>query len=395
MRTKINKILVLAAAGSSSRMGLGKKKEYLPLGNGTVLSESAKAFLEADFFSEIMITIPKGDEENARIALFSDSQVKELSRNTKIIFVDGGATRQESVFKAICKIEDKNAIVLIHDAARPFVSKKIILDTINATLKYGAAAPAISPIDTQKEINSDGTIKRHLVRNNLRAIQTPQGFLLESLIKCHERAANENKEFTDDTEIWDSYPFLTGAKKVFIVEGSEKNKKITFSQDIIKNEMTRIGFGTDLHKLVSGRNLVLGGIMIPSEKGELGHSDGDALLHAISDALLGAAGLGDIGSYFPPKESKWKDADSAILLKMIWADVQKAGWTLGNLDCVIEIEKPKILPWRQKVIDSIAKILEVDSSRIFVKAKTNEQQDSVGQWNAVKTYCVCLLNKAS
>ena len=117
----------------------------------------------------------------------------------------------------------------------------------------------------------------------------------------------------------------------------------------------------------------------------------DALLHAIADALLGASGLGDIGSYFPPEEKKWKDADSRFLLKQIWTDVKKAGWSLNNLDCVIEIEKPKILPWRQKIIASIAEILETETSRVFVKAKTNEKLDAVGSENAVKTYCTCLL----
>lgn len=157
------------------------------------------------------------------------------------------------------------------------------------------------------------------------------------------------------------------------------------------NTIIRIGLGTDLHALSENRKLFLGGIEIPAAKGELGHSDGDVLLHAIADALLGASGLGDIGSYFPPEEKKWKDADSRFLLKQIWTDVKKAGWSLNNLDCVIEIEKPKILPWRQKIIASIAEILETETSRVFVKAKTNEKLDAVGSENAVKTYCTCLL----
>ena len=144
---------------------------------------------------------------------------------------------------------------------------------------------------------------------------------------------------------------------------------------------------------MEGRRFLLGGVEIPSEKGELGHSDADVLLHAISDALLGASGLGDIGSYFPPEDAKWKDADSAILLRKVWEDVQEEGWSLVNLDCVLEFERPKFLPWRQKVIDSVATILGVSNKQVFVKAKTNEGLDAVGTSLAIKAYCVCLLSR--
>lgn len=390
----INKVLVIAAAGSSSRMGLGKKKEYLPLKKGTVLSESVRAFIEASDFSEVIVSIPKDGEQEAKAALLADKELKSLLKNTTLTFTEGGATRQESVFKALCKAKNKNSIVLIHDGARPFVSKKIIQDVISKAQEFGAAVPAIQPVDTQKEIAPDRTISRHLVRKNLGAVQTPQGFLLEPLIECHKAAFQKKLEFTDDTEVWDAFPNFTGGKKVHIVEGSEKNKKITFIQDISKEtKMVHIGIGTDLHRLVEGRKFILGGIEIPSEKGELGHSDGDVLLHAISDSLLGASGMGDIGSYFPSENPKWKNADSAELLKKIWADIKSAGWTLGNLDCVVETEKPKLLPWREKIISSISCILETTSEKIFVKAKTNEKQDAVGEGNAIKAYCVCLLEK--
>jgi 2-C-methyl-D-erythritol 2,4-cyclodiphosphate synthase/2-C-methyl-D-erythritol 4-phosphate cytidylyltransferase/2-C-methyl-D-erythritol 2,4-cyclodiphosphate synthase len=155
--------------------------------------------------------------------------------------------------------------------------------------------------------------------------------------------------------------------------------------------MIRVGLGYDLHRLVTGRRLILGGVTFDFEKGEDGHSDGDVLLHAITDALLGAAGLGDIGSYFPPEEAKWKDADSADLLRAVWKDVQAAGWALVNLDCVIKLEQPKFLPRRRDVIESIAGILGVDSNQIFVKAKTGEKLPPVGTSEAVEAHVVCLL----
>lgn len=157
--------------------------------------------------------------------------------------------------------------------------------------------------------------------------------------------------------------------------------------------MFKVGLGYDIHRLVENRKLILGGIVIPYEKGEDGHSDGDVVFHAICDALLGASGLGDIGSYFPPEEAEWKDADSGVLLKTCWSDVKKSGWNLENLDCVVKIEKPKFLPFRKDVIKSIAKTLDVEEEKIFIKAKTGEKLDSVGEGKSVEATCVCLLSK--
>ena len=157
--------------------------------------------------------------------------------------------------------------------------------------------------------------------------------------------------------------------------------------------MIRVGLGYDLHRLVEGRKLIIGGVDFPFEKGEDGHSDGDVLLHAVTDALLGASGLGDIGSYFPPEDPKWKNADSAKLLQAVWKDVLDEGWKLENLDCVVKLEKPKFLPYRPKVIKSIAECLGVNENQVFVKAKTAEKLDSVGASLAVEAWCSCLLSK--
>ena len=157
--------------------------------------------------------------------------------------------------------------------------------------------------------------------------------------------------------------------------------------------MIRVGLGYDLHRLVEGRKLFLGGVEFDFSKGEQGHSDGDVLLHAVTDALLGASGLGDIGSYFPPEDEKWKDADSKLLLQKVWNDVRNEGWKIVNIDCVIKLEKPKFLPKRQEVINSIAQILEIESSNVFVKAKTGEKLPPIGTNQAVEAEAVCLLEK--
>ena len=157
--------------------------------------------------------------------------------------------------------------------------------------------------------------------------------------------------------------------------------------------MIRVGLGYDIHRLVEGRRLLLGGVELPFEKGEDGHSDGDVLYHAITDAVLGASGLGDIGSFFPPEEAKWKDADSAELLKTVMEKVYAEGWQIENLDCVVKLEKPKFIPYRQKVIESIAHTLDIAPEQVFVKAKTGEKLPPVGTSEAVEASVVCLLSK--
>ena len=157
--------------------------------------------------------------------------------------------------------------------------------------------------------------------------------------------------------------------------------------------MIRVGIGYDLHRLVAGRKLLLGGVELPFEKGEDGHSDGDLLFHAITDAILGASGLGDIGSFLPPEDDKWKNADSAELLRTVMKEVRAKGWQIENIDCVVKLEKPKFIPYRQQVIESIARVLEVSADRIFVKAKTGEKLPPVGTSDAVEAYAVCLLSK--
>ena len=157
--------------------------------------------------------------------------------------------------------------------------------------------------------------------------------------------------------------------------------------------MIRVGIGYDLHRLVEGRRLLLGGVELPFEKGEDGHSDGDVLFHAITDAVLGASGLGDIGSFFPPEDNKWKNADSADLLRTVMKEVRSQGWQIENIDCVIKLEKPKFIPYRQQVIESIASVLGIEADRVFVKAKTGEKLAPIGTSEAVEAYVVCLLSK--
>lgn len=387
---KIPAAVIIVAAGASSRMGKGVRKQYRPLGCGTVLSESVKPFLKALDCASLVIAIPS-DEDGAlaRDALYADTEIETLLQKTKPVFVRGGATRQASVKIALEKTGEKitGGIVLIHDAARPFVTEQIIVRTAQAAIEHGGAVPAVLPTDTQKIINAEGFIVEHLKRERMAAVQTPQAFDFIRLLASHRKAENDGEAYTDDTEIWGKYE-----GDVMTVQGSPENKKITYTEDI-RMTAFRTGLGYDMHRLIPGRKLMIGGVVIPFDKGEDAHSDGDVLLHAVTDALLGAAALGDIGSFFPPEDAAWKDADSVFLLKSVWKKIQKHGWHLINMDCVIKLERPKFLPYRRQVIDSIARALGVESSSIFVKAKTGEALGDVGKGEAVEAWCTCFLGK--
>ena len=387
---KISAAVIIVAAGASSRMGEGVRKQYRSLGCGTVLSESIKPFLKALDCASLVVAIPS-DEDGAlaRNALYADPEIEILLKKIKPVFVRGGAARQASVKIALEKTAEKitDGIVLVHDAARPFVTEQIIVRTAQAAIEYGAAVPAVLPTDTQKIINADGFIVEHLRRERMAAVQTPQVFDFMRLLASHRKAENDGETYTDDTEIWAKYE-----GDVITVQGLPENKKITYTEDM-RMTAFRSGLGCDMHRLIPGRKLIIGGVVIPFDKGEDAHSDGDVLLHAVTDALLGAAALGDIGSFFPPEDAAWKDADSVFLLKFVWKEIQKHGWRLINMDCVIKLERPKFLPYRRQVIDSIAQALGVESSSIFVKAKTGEALGDIGKGEAVEAWCTCLLGK--
>lgn len=387
--------LIIVAAGSSTRMGGQIKKEYLPLNAGTVLSTVALTFLKSNQIKNIVIVIPENGNQQAQEALDKDHSLTELIKenNTNIYYITGGATRQESVFNALTFLENSinPEYVLIHDGARPFLSTALVIKSLENTVRYNASVPALTPVDTQKETDTDGFIIRHLVRKNIKAVQTPQGFSFNQILECHKKAKNDGVEYTDDTEIFDRY----SETKTFVFEGEPENKKITYKEDLssMEKKMFRTGIGYDKHRLVENRKLMIGGIEIPFEKGEDGHSDGDAVLHAVTDALLGAAHTGDIGSYFPDTDPKYKNADSKKLLQYAWSDVKKQGWNLENLDIVILLEKPKFLPFRDQVIASIADTLGVETDRVFVKAKTGEKIGDVGNGNCIEVFANCMLSK--
>lgn len=405
--------IVLLCAGSSKRMGCGVKKEYLPLKDGTVLSSALLPFLSINNLYSVVVVTPYSkifqdfEYKTAREALFSSNIVSTFfnKSSTKLFFTHGGEERQESVYLSLSYLNDNVIlktkkspldIVLIHDAARPYVTTPLIQDVIDNVLLFGAAAPGIIPTDTQKIIDTSGIVSTHLERKRIRAVQTPQGFLFNLIFEAHKKAREESFFSTDDTAIYDKYTI--GAKGVKIVEGEVNNKKITYKEDYESGKAfssfrSFIGLGYDLHKLVPSRPLILGGIIIPYEKGEEAHSDGDVLIHAIIDSLLGAAHLGDIGTLFPDTDPQYKDISSIKLLKIVKKMVEEKGYSIGNIDAVIKLENPKLFPFREKIVENIAHVLNISSEKVFIKAKTGEGLGEVGRGNAIEVFTTCLLIK--
>jgi len=398
---------IICAAGSSKRMG-GAKKEYLSLpsisneNHQTVLGAAVSAFASLPQIGPIVITVQPGEESAARFCL--PKELQSECENKRIYFVPGGKTRRASVHNALLFLRGhKPSHVLIHDGARPWIKRELIERIAEGAIRYGAAIPALPLVETPKELDSsEGEVKfvkRHLRRENLCAVQTPQGFAFPEILAAHEKAAKreeqESFEYTDDAEVWGEF---TG--QVAVIPGDPENRKITYAEDLktAANNKTltnvqRIGLGRDLHRLVSGRKFLLAGVEIPFDKGELGHSDGDVLAHAVCDAILGAAGLGDIGELFPDSDPAFKDADSMELLKCAWQRVKAQGWRLANLDCTVCCEKPKILPHRDKIRSSLAKALDANPALVFVKGKTAEGLGPIGSGDAVEALVVCLLEK--
>jgi 2-C-methyl-D-erythritol 2,4-cyclodiphosphate synthase len=400
----------------------------------TVLGAAVSAFAACAEIKIIVIAVPPGAETGefaARKALPSRCLYSPGTGGGDggplVLFVPGGKNRRASVHHALSLLAAYHpSHVLIHDGARPWVEASLIRRTMAAAARYRAALPVLPLVETPKELEAAPEalpgagalpagpgerpgaaaepgaagvffVGRHLRRSHTGTAQTPQGFAFPEILRAHEKAAKrelaEGFEYTDDAEIWGEF-----CGPVAAVPGSPENRKITFPEDLGGggNRMTgttRVGMGRDLHRLVKGRPFLLGGVELVSDQGELGHSDGDVLAHAVTDAVLGAAGLGDIGALFPPSGEAWKDADSMDLLRAAFALVKKSGWRLVNLDCVVSCENPKLLPYREGIRFSLALALESDPGTVFVKGKTGEGLGPVGEGLAVEALAVCLLEK--
>jgi 2-C-methyl-D-erythritol 4-phosphate cytidylyltransferase/2-C-methyl-D-erythritol 2,4-cyclodiphosphate synthase len=390
---------IVAAGGRGLRLGADRPKQFLDIGEGrTMIELSLEAFTSCSHVNEVVVAVPPAWlEENGTQGLAGNART---GRAVPVAVVAGGDRRQDSVAQAFARISPAADIVVIHDAARPFVSTDLIERTILAARDHGAAVAAVSPVDTVKQVApSDGVtrvVRATLPRETIFLAQTPQAFQREILAQA--MASVEEVTVTDEAMLVERAGF-----SVHLVEGESTNIKVTTAEDLAmarrrlsKERATtvdafRIGTGYDLHRLVDGRPLILAGVRVPFERGLLGHSDADIVCHAVTDAILGAAAAGDIGRLFPDTDPRWKDADSVQMLRGAVEIVRGAGFGVGNVDVTIIAERPKLLPYLDSMRAILANALGVDTAAVSIKGKTNEQVDGAGRGEAMACHAVALL----
>ena len=376
-------VALILAGGRGTRLGADTPKQFLPLGGKTVLRHAAEAFLDHPAVDRVRVVIAAGDRPRHDEAL-SGLAVMEP--------VPGGASRQDSALRGLESLcGSPPRLVLIHDAARPFPGPGTIERTVRALERHPAAAPALPLTDTIKEAHG-GLVDRTVDRSRLRSVQTPQGFRFPQILAAHRAAAA--REATDDAAVAEQ-----AGLEVALVAGSKANIKITTEDDLVLarrllgGEGTqRTGFGFDVHAFGSGDSVTLCGVEIPHDRGLIGHSDADAALHAVTDALFGAVGAGDIGMHFPPTDPAWRGAASEVFLRRAADLVAEAGGAVVNIDLTIVCESPRIGPYRATMRARLAGLLGVDAGRVNVKATTTEGLGFTGRGEGVAAQAVAVVH---
>jgi 2-C-methyl-D-erythritol 4-phosphate cytidylyltransferase/2-C-methyl-D-erythritol 2,4-cyclodiphosphate synthase len=316
----------------------------------------------------------------------------------RIRVVQGGERRQDSVANGFDALSESCELVLVHDAARPFVTEAVITRAIDAAVEYGAAIAAVPVSDTVKRVTREAgpRIIETIPRETVYLAQTPQAFRRE-VLQDAVRLGRSGVDATDEAALAEQ-----AGHAVRVVEGDPDNVKVTTARDMdaakerarAANQVRisgRVGVGYDLHRLVDKRPLVLGGVTVPSDRGALGHSDADVVCHAATDAILGAASLGDIGRHFPDTDPQWRNASSLELLGRVAMLVRQQGFCVGNLDITVVLEQPKIGPYVERIREAVADAIGVPTACVSVKGKTNEGVDAVGRGEAIAAHAVALL----
>jgi 2-C-methyl-D-erythritol 4-phosphate cytidylyltransferase/2-C-methyl-D-erythritol 2,4-cyclodiphosphate synthase len=378
---------IIAAGGRGVRLGGARPKQFLSLAGRPILQRSVDAFLASDRITDVVVALPR------ELAATVPEYLRGGGKRVEI--VEGGERRQDSVANAFARVSSQADVVVIHDAARPLVTADLIGRTVDAAGHYGAAIAAVQATDTVKRSDAGRFIVGTIPRNEIFLAQTPQAFRVGVL---RDALAQASADATDESMLAERAGY-----RVHLVEGDPGNLKITTAEDLAAAERLiagggtsgpgtlRIGNGYDLHRLVAGRRLVLGGVTIPFDKGLDGHSDADAVCHAVTDAILGAAAAGDIGRHFPDTDGAWKDADSLVLLSRAAGVVVNAGFAIGNVDVVVIAQRPKLVPFIDAMRANLARAVGIADEQVSVKGKTNEGVDSMGAGESIAVHAVALL----
>ncbi len=381
-------VMMIAAAGSSTRMG--QPKQHILLQGQPVLLRTLLALQQVDGIDELLL-ITRTEDRDTFATLAAEAGITKLRR-----IVDGGETRQQSVAAGLAALPPETTLVGIHDGARPLVDPTCVEAVIAAAEQEGGAALAVPVKDTLKRTADSGLVTDTPDRRGLWRVQTPQVFRRDLFCRAMDEAMAAGWDLTDDCQL-----FERAGHPVQLVPGLDTNLKLTTPEDIRLAEALltntkeacamRIGHGYDVHKLVEGRPLILGGVTIPWEKGLLGHSDADVLTHAVMDALLGAAALGDIGGLFPDTDPAYAGADSIELLRQVMARVKQEGYALGNLDVTVLAQQPKLKPHIPAMRACLAAACGVPVEQISIKATTEEGLGFTGAGEGMAAHAVCLL----
>jgi 2-C-methyl-D-erythritol 4-phosphate cytidylyltransferase/2-C-methyl-D-erythritol 2,4-cyclodiphosphate synthase len=411
---------IIAAGGRGERFGGAEPKQLLSVGGTPILARSVDAFTSHPSVDAVIVALPPALADHPPAYLRSarafarhgEEAEMRPGTGTPVWIVAGGARRQDSVANAFRAAGETTDVIVIHDAARPFATAELIARTIAAAAESGAAVAAVRSRDTVKRTDrvaaaSGRTVLETIPRDTIYLAQTPQAFRREVLRRALEIGARDLVEATDEAALVER-----AGLPVRLVDGEASNIKITTPDDMVLGEAIaaresairnpqsaisrpartgRAGTGYDLHRLVAGRPLMLGGVRIPSERGALGHSDADVVCHSVTDAILGAAGLGDIGRHFPDSDPRWKDADSIELLRRVAALVSAEGFVVGNVDVTVVLESPKIRDYVDAMRAALAAAIGIDPARVSVKGKTNEGVDAVGRGEAIAAHAIALI----
>ena len=378
---------IIAAGGAGKRLGAGRPKQLVRLGGVTILQRAVDAFDRCGSIDEIVLVVPP--------ALAGGRVPADTPGGTPLRVVAGGARRQDSVARGFEAVGG-SGIVVVHDAARPFCSPDLIARTIDAARRHGAAVAAVPVQDTlkQRSVGGGRFVGRTLARDRIVRAQTPQAFRFDVLADA-VRLGRTGVEATDEAGLAER-----AGHRVALVEGDSGNFKITTPRDfaaarrIVEETMAtgRVGLGYDLHRFEAGRPLLLGGVPIPHDRGLAGHSDADAVCHAVTDAILGAAAAGDIGRHFPDTDPRWKGASSLALLRSAAELVRARGFVVVNVDVVVVTERPRIAPHVEAMREALAAAVGVEPSAVGVKGKSSEGVGAIGRGEALEAHAVALLD---
>ena len=365
---------VIVAAGSGTRMGTDVPKQFLKIGGRTILETTVAVFEKNPYVDDILVLTGRDFVE------FCEELCRPFEKVRSIL--PGGKERQDTVWEAVRRISD-GELVLIHDGVRPYVTDAVIEGVLAGAKSAGAAVPAVASKDTVRQTAAEGG-SRTLDRKTLFQVQTPQGFASEILREAYEAAYRDGFLGTDDAGLAERI-----GQTILLTEGDYANIKITTREDLPME--IRVGTGYDVHRLTGGRKLILGGVDIPYEKGLDGHSDADVMVHALMDALLGAAGLGDIGRHFPDTDPQYKGISSLKLLEIVNQRIHEAGYELGNADVTIIAQRPKLAGYISQMEENLAAVLGADMRQINVKATTTEKLGFTGRGEGIAAEAACII----